>query len=82
MSKEQWQDQAYYAARKALRYNRKPFLAEKLLQDVVHYVGMPAEPRNWGNVIKRLADENLIEKSGIAPAKTSHYSAKWLWSRK
>ncbi len=79
--KAEWQSAANYAARKALRYMRGPWLAEDLLRNVLKYVPEPADRRQFGPVIQALARDKVIDFHGYAPAKTSRGSPKCQWRK-
>lgn len=78
---EQWTDEAFWAAKKVLRYYRKPFLTERLLKDVASYIGLPKDGRLMGPVVQRLERERIIEKAGMLGAKTSNGGIKYLWRK-
>lgn len=80
MNKHEWQDRAYFAAKKALRYFKgQPFMAEALLAAVLRYVDPPADARSWGGVIRRLKADRVIVLCGYGRAKTSRGSVKPKW---
>lgn len=81
MDKYAWQALAFYSAKRiiARKYRAKAFLAEELLREVIKDIGETYDYRTWGNVIKALASDSLINHTGFAPAKTSHGSVKKLW---
>lgn len=81
MTRDQWCSLAYFAAKKIVRYSKKPFLAENLLAKVIDQVGEPVDARSFGTVICELRDDRVIEKVGYAAAKSSNYSQKVKWQR-
>lgn len=71
-----------YAARRALKYMRGPFLAEQLLAYALKYLDDGAfDKRRFGPVMQALARDKVIDFHGYAPAKTSHRSPKTLWRK-
>lgn len=71
-----------WAARKALKFVRSPFLAETLLQHAEKYLDAPIpDKRAWGPVIRAMSKDKVIDFHGYAPAKTSHNSPKTLWRK-
>jgi len=79
--KSEWADQAYWAATKALRYVKGPFLGEDLLKKVLKYVDEPADRRAWGHVIRRLHADKVIYHYGFGRAKSSNRAVKPVWDK-
>lgn len=79
MNKTEWQQEAIYAARRALRYMKAPFLAETLLEAVLKYIPAPSDKRSFGHVIRKLEREKVIQWAGIGQARTSNGQWKPKW---
>ena len=80
-SKEKWQSMAYFASKKAIKRHCGPFLAEKILAEVVKNIGEPLDRRSYGGVIQSLHKDGFIERIGYGSAVTSNRAPKVLWIR-
>lgn len=78
-----WANRAFFAVRQVIEeQGDSPFLAEDLRFKAAELLDeQPADPRNWGAVMRMAKGEGLIRQTGYAPARSSNRSPKVLWSR-